>query len=70
MTTICMYINSELRDTKPSVAGCIFHNKLHNNIKQIGNNSQFKKELKDIYIKGCHYSIKDYLKEEFCNTGY
>jgi hypothetical protein len=30
----------------------IFYNKLHNNIKEIDNNSQFKKELKDVLIKG------------------
>jgi hypothetical protein len=38
--------------------GCdsIFYNKLPNNIKQTGNNNQFKKELKDLLNKGCYYS--------------
>lgn len=41
-----------------------------NNIKEIDNNSQFKKELRDVLIKGCYYSIGDYLIEEFCNIGH
>jgi hypothetical protein len=36
----------------------------------VGNNNQFKKELKDLLIKGCYYSAEDYLNEEFCNIGY
>jgi hypothetical protein len=62
--------NLELCNSKPSVAGCIFYNELPNNIKQIGNNNQFKKELKNLLIKGCYYSTEDYLNEEFCNIGY
>jgi thioredoxin-related protein len=53
-----------------TVAGCIFCNKLPNNIKQINNNNQFKKELKELLIKGCYYLTDDYLNEGFCNTGY
>jgi hypothetical protein len=41
----------------------IFYNKLCNNIIEIGNNSQFKKELRDVLIKGCNYSIEDYLNK-------
>jgi hypothetical protein len=41
----------ELQNSKPSAAGCIFYNKLPN-IKEICNNNQFKKELKEIFIKG------------------
>jgi uncharacterized protein YutD len=44
--------------------------KLCNNIKEMRNNSQFKKELRDVLIKGCYYSIGDYLIEEFYNIGY
>jgi hypothetical protein len=40
------YTNLELYNNKPSGAG-IFYNKVPN-IKQIGNNNQFKKELKDL----------------------
>jgi hypothetical protein len=43
---------------------------LPNNLKQIGNNNQFKEELKDLLVKGCYYSMEDYLNEEFCNIGY
>jgi hypothetical protein len=39
--------NLELYNCKPSVAGCIFYNKLSNNIKQITNNNQFARELKN-----------------------
>jgi hypothetical protein len=40
--------------SKPSVAGCIFYNKLPN-IKQIENKNQFTRELKKFRIKGCYY---------------
>jgi hypothetical protein len=62
--------NLELYNSKPSLAGCIFYNKLPNNIKQIENNNQFARELKKLLIKGCYYSIQDYLNEEFSATGY
>jgi hypothetical protein len=62
--------NLELYNSKPSVAGCIFYNKLPNNIKQITNNNQFARELKKLLIKGCYYSMQEYLNEEFSITGY
>jgi hypothetical protein len=40
---------------------------LPNNIKQTGNNNRFKKELKDLLIKRCYYSIDEYLNEKICN---
>jgi hypothetical protein len=46
------------------------HNKLPNNIKQIENINQFKKKLKELLIKGCYYSIDDYLNKCFLETGY
>jgi hypothetical protein len=55
--------NLELYNSKPSVAGCIFYNKLPNNVKQIENNNHFARELKTLLIKGCYYSIQDYLNE-------
>jgi hypothetical protein len=33
--------NLELYNSKPSVSGCIFYNKLLNNIKQIQNKNKF-----------------------------
>jgi hypothetical protein len=62
--------NLELCNNKPSVAGCIFYNKLPNNIKQIENKNQFTRELKKLLIKACSYSIEGYLNEEFSNNGY
>jgi hypothetical protein len=62
--------NSGVYNSKPSVAGCIFHNKLPDNIKQIENNNQFARELKKLLIRECYYSIQDYLNEEFSTTGY
>lgn len=56
-------------NSKTLGVGCIFYSKLPNDIKQVGNN-QFKNGLKDLIIKECYYSTEDYLKEEFCNTGY
>jgi hypothetical protein len=70
MTIVKYTCNSELCNSKPSVAGCIFYNKFRNNIKQIGNNAQFKTKLKDLLIKGSYYSIDYHLNEEFCNIGY
>jgi hypothetical protein len=61
--------NLELYNSKPSVAGCIFYNKLPNNIKQIEDKNKFTRELKKLLIKGCYYSVEDYLNEEFSNTG-
>jgi hypothetical protein len=52
------------------MACCIFYNKLPKNIKQIENNNQFARELKKLLIKGCYYSIQDYLNEEFSTIGY
>jgi hypothetical protein len=57
--------NLELYNNKPSVAACIFYNKLPSNIKQIENKNHFERELKKLLIKGCYYSIEDYLNEEF-----
>jgi hypothetical protein len=62
--------NLEIYNSKPSVAGCIYYNKLPNNIKQIENINQFKKKLKELLIKRCYYSIDDYLNEDFLETGY
>jgi hypothetical protein len=62
--------NLELYNSKPSVAGCIFYNKLPNNTKQTENKNQFTSELKKLLSKGCYYSIEDYLNEEFSNIGY
>jgi hypothetical protein len=52
MTIIGYAHNLKLHNSKPSVEGCIFYNKPPNNIKQIGNNNQFTKELNDLLIKG------------------
>jgi hypothetical protein len=62
--------NLKLYNSKPSVAGCIFHIKLPNNRKKIGYYNQFKKELKGLLTKGCYYSTEEYLNEKFCNIGY
>jgi hypothetical protein len=62
--------NLEIYNSKPSVAGCIYNNKLPNNIKQIENINQFKKKFKELPIKGCHYTIEDYLHEDFSGIGY
>jgi hypothetical protein len=62
--------NLENYNSKPSVSGCIFYNKLPNNVKQIENKNQFIRELKKLLIKGCYYSIVDYMNEEFSNIGH
>jgi hypothetical protein len=55
----------DLYNSKRSVAGCRFYNKLPKNIKQIDNKNQFTRELKKFLIKECFYSIDDYLSQEF-----
>jgi hypothetical protein len=50
--------NLEIYNSQPSAAGCIYYNKLPNNIKQIENTNQFKKKLKELLIKGCYYTIR------------
>jgi hypothetical protein len=62
--------NLEVCNSKPLVAGCILYNKLPNNIKGIGNNILFKKELKNLLIKGCYYSVEGYFNEELSTVGY
>jgi hypothetical protein len=57
--------NLELYTSKPSVAGCIFYNKLPNSIKQIDNKNRFIRELKNLLINGCYYSIDDYMNDKF-----
>jgi hypothetical protein len=52
------------------VVGCIFHNRLLNDIKQICYNNRFKNDLKNRHIKECYYSVEYYLSEEFYNIGY
>jgi hypothetical protein len=47
-----------------------FCNKVPNNIKQIDNRNQFKRELKNLLISGCYYSFEDYMNDKFFNTGY
>jgi hypothetical protein len=50
--------------------GCIFYNKLPNNIKQTENNNRVARELNNLLIKGSYYSIQDYLNEEFSTIGF
>jgi hypothetical protein len=62
--------NVEIYNSKPSAAGYIYYSKLPNNIQQIENINQFKKKLKELLIKGCYYTIDDYLNEDFLENGY
>jgi hypothetical protein len=57
--------NFEFYTSKPSVAGCIFYNKLPNSIKQIDNKNQFIRELKNLLINWCYYSTDDYMNDKF-----
>jgi hypothetical protein len=57
--------NLELYNSNPSVADCIFYNKLPKNIKEIENKNQFTRELKKLLTQRCYYSTDDYLNDEF-----
>jgi hypothetical protein len=57
--------NLELYNSKPSVAGCIFYNKLPNNLKQLDNKNQFIRDLKNLLTNGCYYSIEDCVNDKF-----
>jgi hypothetical protein len=58
----------ELYTRKRSVAGGIFYNKLPNSIKQIENKNLFIRELKNLLINGCYYSIDDFMNDKFLNV--
>jgi hypothetical protein len=52
----------DLYNSKPSVAGCRFCNKLDNE-------NHFTRDFIMFHITGCPYSIDDYLSQEFPNIG-
>jgi exonuclease III len=57
--------NLDLYNSKPSVAGCTFYNKLPNYVKQLENRNQLIRELKRLLIKGSYYSIEEYINDKF-----
>jgi hypothetical protein len=57
-----------IRNSRPINAGCKFYNKLTAYIKQIKDNPLFKKEIKQLLINGCHYSIEDFINDDFTDT--
>jgi hypothetical protein len=56
--------NLDIYESKPSMVGL-------SSIKQIGNNTHFRKELKDVRTEGSSYSADyEYLNDEFSDIGY
>jgi hypothetical protein len=58
-----------IHKSRLTIAGCKFYNKLPAYIKQIKDNPLFKRKLKQLLINGCYYSIEDFIKDDFTDTG-
>jgi hypothetical protein len=56
-------------NSRPVIVGCKLYNKLPAHIKQIRDGQPFKKRLKEFLLKGCYYSIEEYMNDEFTHTG-
>jgi hypothetical protein len=57
-----------IHNSRPTIAGCKFYNKLHAYIEQIKDNPLFKRKLKQLLINGCYYSIEDFINDDFTGT--
>lgn len=55
--------NLKLYDSKPSMAGCIFFNKLPPHIRHKPSDSTFRQSLKNLLITKCYYSIDEFLED-------
>jgi hypothetical protein len=58
-----------IHNSRLTTAGCKFCNKPPAYIKQIKDNPLFKRKLKQLLINGCYYSIENFIKDDFTDTG-
>jgi hypothetical protein len=61
--------NLEIYNSKPATADCKLYNKLPAHIRLIRDDRLFKKKLKEIFLKGCYYSIEEYINDDFPHNG-
>jgi hypothetical protein len=57
--------NCEIYNCRPAVAGGKFYNRLPAHIKLIKDNLLFRRQLKQLLIKGCYYSVEEYMCDDF-----
>jgi hypothetical protein len=57
--------NLEIYNCRPTIAGGTFYNRLPAHIKQIKDNLLFRRQLKQFLIKGCYYSVEEYMCDDF-----
>jgi hypothetical protein len=50
---------------RPTIAGVRFYNRLPTHIKLIKDNFLFGRQLKQLLTKGCYYSGKEYMCDDF-----
>jgi hypothetical protein len=50
-----------IHNSRPTIAGGKFYNKLPAHIKQIKDNGLFKRKLKQLLINGCYYSVEEFM---------
>jgi hypothetical protein len=57
--------NCEIYNCRPTIAGGKFYNRLRVRIKLIKDNLLFRRQLKQLLIKGCYYSVEEYMCDDF-----
>jgi hypothetical protein len=58
-----------IHNSRPTITGGKFYNKLPAYIKQIKDKSLFKRKLKQLLINICYYSIEDFMNDDFTYNG-
>jgi hypothetical protein len=61
--------NLEIYNSRPTIGGCKLYNKLPAHIKLIRDDRLFKKKLKKLFLKGCYYSVEEYINNDFSHNG-
>jgi hypothetical protein len=58
-----------IHNSRPTIAGGKFYNKLPAYIKQIKDKSLFKRKLKQLLINRCYYFVEDFMNDDFTYNG-
>jgi hypothetical protein len=53
--------NLEIYNCNPTIAGGRFYNRLPAHIKLIKDNLFYRRQLKQLLVKGCYYSVEEYM---------
>jgi hypothetical protein len=57
--------NLKIYNCRPTIAGGKFYNRLPAHTKLIKDNLLFRRHLKQLLIKGCYYSVEEYMCDDF-----